>query len=103
MQVSNASFSGHARLRAQKRGVCTTTVDHILRHADRRKWVGSGCQSYSISRRRLAALGRDEMPPQLRDRADGVAIVVDEAEGIIITVLHMDGRRGRRYRGSMRD
>jgi hypothetical protein len=92
------SFSDHALRRARQRGVPLRIIEFIIDNADLRTRVGGACQGLMISRRKLARLS--EAPPADRDRAEGVTVVV--AGGTVVTVLHPQGERGRRYRRQLR-
>jgi hypothetical protein len=59
--------------------------------------VGGGYQSLFISRRRLKEMADEDMAPSDRERADGVAVVVDNTMQIVVTVLRLSGSRSRRY------
>jgi hypothetical protein len=70
-------------------------VEAIYTNADRGPFVGDGRRSLMVSHRRLAGLAN--IPPADRERMKGVALVVDASSGVVITVLHTHGPRGRRY------
>jgi len=96
--VDSRDFSFHALRRCQQRGISQQIVNTILVHADLRVWVGNGCQSLLVSRRRLAELVPDELEPGEAGRLGGVCVVQDVATGEVVTVLRLAGRSGRRYR-----
>jgi hypothetical protein len=99
MEVRNAlpRLSRHARARAQARGIPLQIVNAILAHADRRRFIAGGRRALMVSRRRLDALA-DVIPAADRERMEGVILVTSRAGEAIVTVLHADGSRGRRYR-----
>jgi hypothetical protein len=90
-------MTGHARRRAQARGIPMRILDAIYANADRTPFVGDGRRSLMVSRRRLARLS-SAIPAADRERMAGVALVVDAGTGVVITVLHVHGLHGRRYR-----
>lgn len=98
MLQTSAALSDHAKRQAQMRGISHDIIGHIVELGDRRTWIGAGCQAVSISRREMARLSPSVLPPQLRDRAAGVAVVLSPDETAVVTVMHMQGQRGRRYR-----
>src|SRR5262249_44271192 len=95
MDQGNYSFSKHARKRAQQRGVQPKTVEMVLKHADVDLEAGNGCRAYRISKRALARMVHDVTE---LDRATGVVVIVCEATGEIVTVMHDYNGKGRRYR-----
>jgi hypothetical protein len=104
MRPSAAGFhpTNHALSRAQQRGVSVRIINAIVAFADIRPWVGSGCRSLMISRRRLAHLPDGILSAAERERAAGVAVVLDASNGSVITVIHTAGRRAARYRRQFR-
>lgn len=90
-------LTNHASVRANQRGVPHDLIVQLLTHADLERSVGGGCVALSVSRRRLAdrdvrrSAGRD------LDRLRNLSVVCDVRDGSIITVLHQQGARGRRY------
>jgi hypothetical protein len=87
-------LTNHARERAQVRGVSMRIVEAIYANADLCPFVGSGCRSLMVSRRKLDRLA-DSIPAADRERMDGVVLVVDPDGEAIITVLHAHSPRGR--------
>lgn len=90
-------FTRHAERRAKARGVPLRIVSAICANADRRSHVGGGCLSLMVSKSELESLA-GLIPAEDRERMQGVAVVVDPATETVVTVLHMRGRRGARYR-----
>lgn len=90
-------FTRHAERRAKARGLPLRIVSAICANADRRTHVGGGCLSLMVSKSELLAL-EGIIPAVDRERMQGVAVVVDTATETVVTVLHMRGRRGARYR-----
>lgn len=90
-------FTRHAERRAKARGVPWRIVSAICANADRRSHVGGGCLSLMVSKSELEALAC-LIPAEDRERMKGIAVVVDPATETVVTVLHMRGRRGSRYR-----
>ena len=90
-------LTNHARERAQARGVALRIVAAIFANADRSPFVGGGCRSLMITRRKLARLD-DSVPPADRERMDSVVLVVDRKSNMIITVFHDYGPNARHYR-----
>ena len=95
-------MTDHARARAQQRGVAIHIVGTVIGHADIRVWVGGGCRSFMISRRRLAKLPFEVLSPAEREQAAGVAVMLDPAERVVVTVIHVNSRRAARYRRGFR-
>ena len=90
-------FTRHAELRAKARGLPWRIVSSICANADRRTHVGGGCLSLMVSKSELQALA-GVIPGDDRERMQGVAVVVDAATETVVTVLHVRGKRGSRYR-----
>jgi hypothetical protein len=90
-------LSPHARIRAQARGIPRHIIDAILAHADRRYFVGQGRRALMVSRRRLDGLA-SVIPAADRERMAGVVLITNRFGNAIVTVLHVYGPRGRRYR-----
>ena len=90
-------FTRHAERRAKARGWPWRIVSLICANADRRTHVGGGCLSLMVSKSELEALA-GLIPAEDRERMKGVAVVLDPATETVVTVLHIRGRRGGRYR-----
>jgi len=95
--LKGAQFSNHARQRAGQRGVRMTELYLVIAEGDRVTPVGSNCVALAISRERRKELVAEGYPPSVVDRAARLALV-ESPDGEIITVLHPNGHRGRRYR-----
>lgn len=92
-------LSQHCQTRMQQRGVRMDVVRTLLDHADRSVFVGAGRMSCFLSSKEAARLRREGLlDAEAVERARGLALVVDPDTGIIVTVLHADGHRGRHYR-----
>ena len=91
------SFTSHARDRCRSRGIAPRLVDAILAHADIENPVGSGCECLMLSRRRLCELRDGTLSASDRERLANVAVIV-AGDGAIITAMHLDRLRSRRYR-----
>lgn len=89
-------WTDHARKCAQSRGVSVRIVEKIRVSADRSPFVGGGCRSFFVSRRKLARLD-DQTPATDRERMDGVVLVIDPSTNAVITVLHPHRRDASRY------
>jgi hypothetical protein len=94
---ASAIMTDHARERARARGIPLRIVRAIFANADRSPFVGEGRRSLMVSRRKLDRLS-ESISAGDRERMDGVVLVVDSVSQVIVTVLHADGRKGRRYR-----
>lgn len=90
-------LSKHAAVRAKQRGVPLAVIDLLLRHADAEIKQGGGCRSIWLSRAEAARLQEEGISPTLVERSRDVALVV-AANGSIVTVTHLYGRRQRPYR-----
>ena len=84
--VTPLVLTDHARKRAQSRGVSLRTLEAIYASADRSPFVGGGCRSLMVSRQQLGRLA-DSIPPAVRERMEGVVLVVDPNSNAIITVF----------------
>ena len=101
MDGAFAKFRVHALQRIQQRGVRMEELSLVLSERDLEVPVGSGCTALTISRGRRRELISEGYPPSVVDRTVGL-IVVESAEGEIVTVLRSFGQRGRRYRAQFR-
>jgi len=90
-------WTDHAVHQAKARGVPKSLVHLICENADRDPFIGQGRRALTISRKRLRRLNR-EIPAAIRDRLDGLAVVIDRDGRTIVTVLHATPKSGRRYR-----
>jgi hypothetical protein len=95
-------MTDHALSRSQQRGISARTITTVIDYADIRPWVGSGCRSHMISRRRLSELPNEVLSPSEKEKVAGVAVVIDPADRVVVTVLHADSRCAARYRRSFR-
>lgn len=87
----------HAAVRANQRGVPHGLITDLLAYADLETPVGGGRVALSVSRRRLADRDVRRSAGRNVDRLRNLAVVCDAFDGSIITVLHQQGQRGRRY------
>lgn len=90
-------LTDHAAVRANQRGVPHELITELLTHADYETPVGGGRIALSISRRRLADRDVRRSVGRNVDRLRNLAVVCDGFDGSIVTVLHQQGQRGRRY------
>ncbi|HYC06256.1 MAG TPA: hypothetical protein VED40_23410 [Azospirillaceae bacterium] len=86
----------HARTRQQQRGITAARLQLHLRYADRETPVGGGSTSLSLSRQAVHDMRGDGVSQQEIDRLRRLAIIQDGER--IRTILHIQARRGRRYR-----
>lgn len=87
----------HAVTRASQRGVPHDLIADLLTYADLETNVGGGCVALSVSRRRLADRELRRTAGRNIDRLRNLTVVCDAGDGSIVTVLHQEGARGRRY------
>ncbi|HEV2081808.1 MAG TPA: hypothetical protein VGR32_05060 [Brevundimonas sp.] len=87
----------HATIRASQRGVPHDLIADLLAHADLETPVGGGRVAFSVSRRRLADCDVRRSAGRNLDRLRNLAVVCDASDGAVITVLHQQGQKGRRY------
>jgi hypothetical protein len=87
----------HATVRASQRGVPHDLIEQLLIHADLETNVGGGCVALSVSRRRLRERDVRRSAGRSLDRLRNLSVVCDASDGSIVTVLHQQGARGRRY------
>lgn len=87
----------HAVTRASQRGVPHDLIADLLAHADLETSVGGGCVALSVSRRRLADRDLRRTAGRNIDRLRNLTVVCDADDGSIVTILHQEGARGRRY------
>lgn len=87
----------HAAVRASQRGVPHDLIEQLLAHADLETCVGEGCVALSVSRRRLAERDVRRSAGRSLDRLRNLSVVCDASDGTVVTVLHQQGARGRRY------
>lgn len=92
-----AKLTRHAGDRLRQRGIGREIVALIEAHHDIAIPVGRGCVSLTVSRRALQVLLAEGLPPRLAERLCSVAAVVEEATGLVVTVMHLHGKSARRY------
>jgi hypothetical protein len=82
-------FSAHARKRCQQRGIPPRRVAHLLQLADIDKPAGNGCRQIGLSR---------TVASTASERSVVGIIIIEAADGALVTVKHQTGRRlGWRY------
>lgn len=82
----------HALRRQQQRGITSERLRALLANADIDRPAGRNCRLLRISRKNARTI-RDG------DKLSGLAAVVSDDTGVIVTVLHVcTGHRGRWYR-----
>ena len=87
-EAPNFHLSKHASKRAQQRGISRRTMDLVMQRADQHREVGDGCVTCWISRRRCAQLRREGLAAAQIERAVNVVLVVQLADGVIVTTMH---------------
>jgi hypothetical protein len=88
----------HAEDRLRQRGIGREILALIVAHHDLAIPVGSGCVSLTVSRRALQGLLADGLlPVRFADKVCSVAVITEEATGLVVTVMHLHGRSARRY------
>lgn len=97
-QRASSRLCQHGQARAQQRGIRFRTIDFILEEADIDLHAGDGCSAYRLSKAALSEHLRSGDAVTTVERARDLVVIVEEASGEIVTVLHDIGRRGRRYR-----
>ena len=90
-------LTNHARCQAQVRGIPLHVIESIYRHADSGAFVGSGCRSLMVSKRRIGELAGVICLGE-RERMAGVILVIDHEANVVITVMHSYGSKSQRYR-----
>lgn len=89
-------FSDHAIKQIQRRGRRSRDADLLLAWADAEAHVGDGARSLWCSSLGLREMRADGVPAAQVERMRRLAGIVTGRT--VITVLHMNERRGRRYR-----
>lgn len=87
----------HAESRLRQRGMSPDVARLVVENHDIAVPVGRGCVALSLSRAALPGLLADGLPPGLADKARRVAVVVEDATGLVVTVMHLHGDAARRY------
>jgi hypothetical protein len=87
----------HARTRCRQRGVKLEVIEFILDHYDGGCFVGDGRVSAFVTKRKLERLRQDGFPAALVERARGVILVLGDAPGGLVTVMHWRASTGARY------
>lgn len=96
----DVELSKHAAARANQRGVSHHLLSTLLDVADIDSPVGSGCRLFRVSRQRLNDRATRRRVGSEADRLASLAVIWSDSTQTIVTVLHHDGRAGRRYRAS---
>lgn len=99
MLASPQVLTRHAAVRCQQRSVAQDLVALVLEHADFRNFVGDGVQLAMVTRKRLRATKNPELRA-VKERVEGLTVLHNPADGVVVTVFWADGRLGRRYRRS---
>ena len=87
MLMNSYEITKHAQTRMQQRGIKTSYVELILKHADFCKYVGKGSFKYFISKSEIKKLLKNNiLQPQEAERISKIAIVEDQ--GIFYSVMH---------------
>jgi len=94
--IAGHTCSAHAQKRMQQRGIKKETVEAILLHGDRRRYVGGGTSSIFISRKRVGQLSRSGvLKKSLIERAANIIVLT--AEEMIVTAMPRKEGRTRYY------
>ena len=94
--MSNLELSKHAASRANQRGVPHHLLSTLLDIADVDSPVGGSCRLLRVSRRRLNDRAVRRQVGSEADRLSSLAVIWSDDTQSIVTVLHHDGRAGRR-------
>ena len=86
-------LSPHAARQAQRRGVARSTLDLVLRHADRSRKLPGRARALWLSQRGRRQLIHAGLASSEVDRARGVRLIVALEDDVVVTVEHMLARR----------
>jgi hypothetical protein len=95
MKRDGPRFSRHAAARSQSRAIPHEVIGLVLDHANIERNVGGGVVSAMVTRRKLAEL--KAVPRNLREKMEGVVVLYAYGDGSIVSVMHAQGARARRY------
>jgi hypothetical protein len=97
--MTTFSLTKHARTRANQRGITLELIEALLVFADMEVPAEGGCTCLRCSREALAAAELRAVIGSIAERLQGLAAIVADDTGEIVTVFHDHGRAdGRRYR-----
>lgn len=91
----------HATQRASQRGVTRAAIGHLWSLSDQEIPVAADLHACSISRAAIAEAIADGARPADMARLARLALV-EAADGAIVTVARIHGRKGRHYRRRIR-
>ena|SRR5260370_20001357 len=94
--MTQFTFSHHAVVRAQQRGITPSQIDAIMRYADMECPRRGGCVSIWISRREFRRLGSSTPEGVSTDRLQGITVV--QGGDACVTVFR--NRKSKTYRRS---
>ncbi len=87
-EAPNFHLSRHASKRAQQRGISRQTMDLVMERADQYRDARDGCVTCWISRRQCAQLRSEGLAAAQIERAVNVFLVIQPADGVIVTTMH---------------
>lgn len=91
----------HVSLRARQRGVTNARLHMAVLLADCSGMVGRSLLAVRVSRDALLAAREEGWPPHDLDRLKRL-VVVESADGALVTCAHLHGRKSRGYTRSQR-
>jgi hypothetical protein len=100
--TQQTTFSRHATIRAQQRGITPAQIDAIMRYADMECPRGAGCISIWISRKELRRLGSSTPEGVSIDRLQGVAVLQGDDDTCVTVVRNRSSKAYRRGAGRRR-
>lgn len=101
MKIYHFQFSEHAKVRANQRGVSKPQLKLVINYADIFVSVGRDLSAGRLSRQAVNDAVADGVPPSEVDRLKRLAIV-EAADGKIVTIAVVHGKKGKHYRRRMR-
>lgn len=89
-------MTDHVQQRARQRGVTDNRLQMAATLADRSGQVGRSLYALRISHDALVEAREDGWPPQELDRIKRF-VLVESADGALVTCAHLHGRKSRAY------
>lgn len=95
--ILNFFVTKHAKIRARQGGKTDKVLGLLLRHTDNIVYVGNGCESWSISNKKLRQLAAEgKLPAQYVEQLNQLVAVVGKAENDnkppVVTIIPNAGR-----------
>jgi hypothetical protein len=85
----NQTYSNHAYIRCQQRGISRTAMELVLNEGDLVEPAGDHCERIRLSRMQANHLRRTGMDWRVLERVRNIAVIYSRRTAQVVTVMHV--------------